>query len=86
MTKEVLTGQSQAGEGRVPTSRSRRWLPCRSSEMGAHMSHVPWQVSQMKESTKMTTARKPPTEAPTITATVESRSGGSGEGKETDPP
>lgn len=29
-------------------------------------------------STKMTTARKPPTEAPTITATVESRSGGSG--------
>lgn len=30
-------------------------------------------------STRMTTARKPPTDAPTITATVESRSGGSKE-------
>lgn len=30
-------------------------------------------------STRMTTARKPPTEAPTMTATVESRFGGSGE-------
>lgn len=34
--------------------------------------------------TKMTTARKPPTEAPTMTATVESRSGGSGEAKKAD--
>lgn len=33
-------------------------------------------------STKMTTAKKPPTEAPTMTATVESRSGGTGEKKQ----